>query len=211
MSIQLPPILDFNDQTNTGTLIDTRDGQSYPVVKIGKQIWLAENFRYLPSKDKGDLFDASCVYDNDNSYLEKGYGRLYDWNTAMSIAPEGWKLPSNEDHIELRDFIIKDNNLTVNEVSSYLKSIEGWNTLTSSKDVVNIDKYGFNVKPAGYYNNSYNKGFFSNEGEDASFWSDTTKKDADYWFLSDIMKEYNYYHVTNNESIWLSVRLIKDI
>ena len=40
-----PPILDFNNETNKGTLFDTRDGQSYQVVKIGKQIWLAENFR----------------------------------------------------------------------------------------------------------------------------------------------------------------------
>ena len=35
------------------------------VVKIGKQIWLAENFRYLPSIEKGDKYENSWVFNND--------------------------------------------------------------------------------------------------------------------------------------------------
>jgi uncharacterized protein (TIGR02145 family) len=145
---QLPPILDFNSNTNKGMLFDVRDGQSYKVVRIGKQIWLAENFRYLPSKEKGDTYCNSWVYNNDNSYLDLHYGRLYDWNTAKNIAPEGWKLPSDKDFIELRDFIIKDNNLNAEnkEVGSYLKSVNGWDDQIEP----NNDKYGFNVKPVGF-------------------------------------------------------------
>jgi len=61
----MAPILDFNETLKKGMLFDTRDGQSYPVVKIGKQIWLAENFRYLPSLEKVDKYENSWVFNND--------------------------------------------------------------------------------------------------------------------------------------------------
>ena len=151
MNVQLSPILDFNSNTSKGMLFDTRDGQSYPVVKIGNQIWLAENFRYLPSLEKGDKYDTSYVYKNDNNYLDKGYGRLYDYDTANNIAPEGWRLPSNKDFQELIDFIKKDNDFGYGKdrVGSYLKSVNGWAPCDGIKP--NNDKYGFSAKPAGCY------------------------------------------------------------
>ncbi len=61
----MAPILDFNESLNKGILFDIRDGQSYQVVRINNQIWLAENFRYLPSKEKGDKYENSWVFNND--------------------------------------------------------------------------------------------------------------------------------------------------
>ena len=202
----MAPILDFNESLKKGMLFDTRDGQSYQVVKIGKQIWLAENFRYLPSLEKGDKYCNSWVYNNDNSYLEKGYGRLYDWFTAMSIAPEGWKLPSSEDFNELRDFIIKDNKLGKGsyQAGSYLKSVNGWDPWAGIKP--NNDKYGFNAKPAGYYYND--SSYFNNASCSTSFWS-ATEIGNNCWYLfyfGEGFRDYSHdiYGCTN------SVRLIKD-
>ena len=207
---QLPPILDFNSNTNKGMLFDTRDGQSYPVVKIGSQIWLAENFRYLPSiKDKGDKYENSWVYENNNDYLDLHYGRFYDWDTAKSIAPEGWRLPSNKDFKELRDFIIKDNYLNENgsyKVGIYLKSANGWDPY---KETVNNDKYGFNAKPAGYFNGDN----FCDTKKYGDFWSTTAEKDsnyANYWNLHYTNEGFNRNRgCCNNDGF--SVRLIKDI
>ncbi len=199
-------ILDFSLSTpNNGTLFDTRDGQSYPVVKIGKQIWLAENFRYLPSKEKGDKYDTSCVYENNNDYLDKGYGRLYDWNTAMNIAPEGWRLPNNKDFEELRDFINKDNNLNDSLVGSYLKSVNGWNTY---EGIVNTDKYGFNAKPAGIFDPKDN--FIAN-GNLSSFWSISTNglKKFSYWYLNYSISHFMNLNYNIFEGQEYSVRLIK--
>jgi len=218
--LQMPPILDFNDQTNKGTLFDTRDGQSYPVVKIGNQIWLAENFRYLPSKEKGDPYENSWVYKNNNDYLDLHYGRLYDFNTAMNIAPEGWRLPSNEDFIELIDFIKKDNNLAIafiikdnnlalgkdNQVGSYLKSVNCW------KKSINIlksdnDKYGFNAKPVGYHSNY---GYFYGAGDCAYFWS-ATKYNKGYIGSRGLLSDgEDFNNNRSNKDNGLSVRLIKD-
>jgi len=220
---QLPPILDFNYETNKGTLFDARDGQSYPVVKIGKQIWLAENFRYLPSKEKGDPYCNSWVYDNNNDYLDLHYGRLYDWNTANNIAPEGWRLPSNEDFQELRDFIIKDNNLDYGKTSSgdetssdnilgsYLKSIDGWNISINYQ--ANNDKYGFSAKPAGYYNSSTFK--FGNSRSYGNLWSSSS---GSLWNSTDNNRAYYellhcYFCYISSEikDNGFSVRLIKEI
>jgi uncharacterized protein (TIGR02145 family) len=204
------PILDFSrSDPNKGTLFDTRDGQSYQVVKIGNQIWLAENFRYLPSKEKGDLYENSCVYDNDNNYLDLYYGRLYDWNTANIIAPEGWKLPNNQDFIELKDFINKDNNLVENDfnVGSYLKSVNGWNKSTNIEP--NTDKYGFNAKPAGFFNNESGKFYYSRG--DASFWSTTeiyNSSRVGYWDMNYDCEDFSGGYDVNGNCRF-SVRLIK--
>ena len=203
---ELSSILDFSlSDPNKGMLFDVRDGQSYLVVKIGKQIWLAENFRYLPSKEKGDKYCNSWVYENNNDYLDKGYGRLYDWNTAMSIAPEGWKLPSDEDFQELIDFIIKDNNLGYDgSEGRYLKSIDGWEPC---EEIVNNDKYGFNAKPAGCHSNKR----FYNEGESTYFWNGIMKSNRGYanrWSL--YSHKEGFYSYDNGKYYAYSVRLIKD-
>jgi uncharacterized protein (TIGR02145 family) len=206
MNVQLPPILDFNSNTNKGTLFDTRDGQSYPVIRINNQIWLAENFRYLPSIEKGDLFDTSCVYDNDNSYLEKGYGRLYDYDTANNIAPEGWRLPSNKDFQELKDFIIKDNNLNDSLVGSYLKSINDWNKPTNIGP--NNAKYGFNAKPAGYHSNDY----FNDVNDCTFFWS-VVEYNSGFnsgWYLDYGNGTFSCDISNIRDNDKFSVRLIKD-
>jgi len=213
MNTNLSPILDFNNETNKGMLFDVRDGQSYQVVKIGNQIWLAENFRYLPSIEKGDLYETSYVYKNDNSYLNLHYGRLYDWDTANSIAPEGWKLPSNEDFIELIDFIRKDNNLNdEDEVGSYLKSVNGWDPWAGIKP--NNDKYGFNAKPAGCLNNYGkfdNSGNFNNAGSSAYFWSAAENNSgyANNWLLFYDIGDFNSNGSYDGKYSRLSVRLIK--
>ena len=93
-------------QYSTGQFIDGRDGKIYKTVKIGDQIWLAENFAYLPYVCPADANGCGIwVYGYDGTDVEMAksiaeyqeYGSLYTWHQARVLCPEGWHLPSDEE------------------------------------------------------------------------------------------------------------------
>jgi uncharacterized protein (TIGR02145 family) len=71
------------------SFIDPRDGKKYRAVKIGGKRWMAQNLNY-------DTSNASWCYMKKSSFCDK-YGRLYDWNTAKAVCPDGWRLPTSQE------------------------------------------------------------------------------------------------------------------
>ena len=113
-----------------GTFTDTRDGQTYKTVKIGTQKWMAQNLNYKT--------DSSWCYKNSLSYCKK-YGRLYDWKTAKTVCPKGWKLSSREDWDRL---VATADGEEI--TGKKLKSKNGWDEYGNS-----TDNYGFSALPGG--------------------------------------------------------------
>jgi uncharacterized protein (TIGR02145 family) len=130
-----------------GTFTDTRDGQTYKTVKIGKQAWMARNLNYKPQTGN------SWCYDNKESNCKK-YGRLYDWETAKTVCPTGWALPEYEDWYEL----VATTGGDMRAAGKKLKAKSGWIFSGCNPwDVENCkerggngtDEFGFSALPSG--------------------------------------------------------------
>src|SRR5690554_6654129 len=122
-----------NEETTSGTFIDSRDGNEYNWVQIGDQVWMAENLAYLPSvnmvadgsEDAAGSYYYVYGYDGTNVADAKAtdnyatYGVLYNWTAAMDgeassttnpsgiqgVCPAGWHLPSDAEWTELTDYL----------------------------------------------------------------------------------------------------------
>ena len=68
-----------------GEMTDERDGHVYKTVKIGEQIWMAENLNYAYPKQDSSSDSVSWCYNNEPDSCAK-YGRLYLWSAAMDSA-----------------------------------------------------------------------------------------------------------------------------
>jgi len=98
----------FNSSKSYGSVTDV-DGNTYKTIKIGDQIWMAENLRvthYRNSDAIPNIKDTTqwanqaegawCNYNNTEDLTEIAtYGRLYNWfvtQDTRNVAPAGWRV-----------------------------------------------------------------------------------------------------------------------
>ena len=142
---------------------DNRDGKTYKTVKIGNQWWMAENLAFNTG--------TGCWTTDNNYYNVDKYGYLYNYQTATSVCPNGWHLPSDYEWTQLEEYIIsvdatisKDRNGWTN-MGKLLKSKSGWEHNENG-----TDQFGFNALPAGGHT-SYSS--YGGIGCYARWWSNT--------------------------------------
>lgn len=92
--------------TATGTLTD-KDGNEYHWVRIGNLDWMTENLR-CDAPFYEDVYNPKWTNDfgyglgldgslSDWKQWYADYGNYYTWQEAVDNAPEGWRLPTDED------------------------------------------------------------------------------------------------------------------
>jgi uncharacterized protein (TIGR02145 family) len=182
------------EEKEAANIKDSRDGKTYKTVKIGEQVWMAENLNYNAN--------GSVCYNGEEANCKK-YGRMYNWETAMKACPSGWHLPSNEEWDILTGVAGGENS------ASNLKATNGWDDGGNGND-----KFGFSALPGGGGSppDCGDCEEFGGVGNSGSWWSSTSdNKIATFAYY-----KYIYY---NNEDLsyrkddkgfFYSVRCIKD-
>ena len=161
----------LNPDISYGELLDKRDNQVYRTIVISNHVWTAQNMNYEIVSEESDSETNWCYY-NDPEFCQK-FGRLYTWEAAQEVCPEGWHLPTNEEWFELLGEhacdleTYQDSIILFNCTGKELKAIETWGK-------TNKDPYGFSVVAAGIH---YTDGFHSYK-EFALFWTATKFNDA---------------------------------
>lgn len=171
------------------TLKDLRDGQTYRTVKIGNQVWMAENLDFETEK--------SFCYNDSSKYCDK-YGRLYTWAAAVDACPTGWHLPASAEFDTLFKAVGAQS-----VAGNRLKAATGWNTNLNLGD-----EYGFSALPAG---NRYFDGTYNSEGTNADFWASTEDKDGSNAYAMYLNSDDGGAFLTaQSRNLGKSVRCVKD-
>lgn len=200
-------------------------GKSYGAVKIGKQVWMAENLAY-------DTGSGCWAYEDQDSNIVN-YGRLYTWEVAMDgaasnnsfpgkvqgICPEGWHLPSHAEWDTLGHYV---RSLFLNlypdktdhyaplgndlkGVGTHLKTTVGW-AKNGNMDGNGTDDFGFSGRPGGYTGN----GFFDAEGKTGLWWSSTESSSTYAWYMSLHFDADRFRRMKIKKESGLCVRCVKD-
>ncbi len=183
------------------------------VVIIGDQKWAAANLDVITFRNGDTIPEALtnadwvaagkagkpawCYYNND-TVAGKRLGKLYNWyavNDSRGLAPEGWKIPGNEDWFKLVS------SLGGSQVAGLkMKSTTGWNEGNNG-----TNESGFDGLPGGY---RVENGSFINAGKIGIWWSSAASHSSNafdyYLFMSTGLGRS-----TNQASRGESVRCLK--
>ena len=191
-------IIEEEDEINTpieysGDFTDNRDNNTYKWVRIGNQVWMAENLAFKANGGGCWAYDA-----NTSNVTTHGY--LYDWTAAMSAVPEGWHLPTDAEWLELVDYL--SNNGYTDSEGFALKSTFGW-----FQDGNGDNAFGFNALPSGL-RNAY--GVYMYKGETTMWYSSSEEGNYGAWvwrigYLSSYISSNDYSYARG-----CSVRCIKN-
>jgi uncharacterized protein (TIGR02145 family) len=204
-------------------LTDDRDGQTYSTVEIGDHCWMAENLAYLPVVHSNSEFETQGnnedpgygVYGYDGSDLATAkaasnystYGVLYNWYAVdqVSICPDGWSVPSDDD--------LKELEMELGMTQADADTLNAWRSSGNVGEKLKTSTWGGNNSSgftalAGGIRDTY--GSFGSEGTSAYFWSSSPSGDN---ALRRLLYSSNVgvSRHARNRAFGLSVRCLRDI
>ncbi len=196
------------------TLTDI-DGNSYRTVRIGTQVWMAENLRVTHYRN-GDSVPvvtdhaewsklttgACCSYENDDAQVAE-LGLLYNWFAVgdnRQIAPAGWHVPTDSEWQILAECLGG-----IAEAGGKLKETGIGHWISPNTGATN--EYGWAARPGGDRSGS---GHFYDIGDNGYFWSSSTDSGDHVLSRGTRFEDATLLRYRSDREDGLSVRCVKD-
>jgi len=209
------------------------DGNTYIVVQIGEQCWMAENLKTTNYNDLTPIPNLTVNSDwanttsgaycwHNNSISNKDiYGALYNWYAVETgkLCPQGWHVPTNAEWIILANYIGTNGGRKLKSCRTENHPLGGACNVTQIPYWIfhatnyGTDDYGFAGLPGGSRNNS---GVFPTSTLGplyrGNYWS-STEHSADYALFRYLFHSANILEFPTNgyyKKGGYSVRCIKN-
>ena len=186
---------------------------NFKKVKIGSQIWMAENMNVSTFRNEETIPMAQteeewkragkkkqpawCYYENDKRNGDH-YGKLYNYfalNDSRGFPPKGWHIPTDADWKKLEKFLGENPGFK-------MKSINGWFDKGNG-----TNESGFSGFPGGYRSSN---GIFYFKGENGYWWIYNKTKSNDA-VCCNLNLKYNFLiRRSVTKETGFSVRCVKD-
>ncbi len=205
------------------------DGNVYPTVVIGSQVWMAENLkvtRYqngdtIPNVTQSLVWDymvigARCYYDNDSAAYSATYGALYNWYAMVDerqICPAGWHVSTDHEWNVLALYLDPTVDTLVNgswsgtDIGGQLKEVGTVHWNAPNEGATNSS--GFTALPAGQ---RYGENHYRHFNEEGLWWTSSPGNSAAHgWYRSvhylfALIKRLTYFKDTG-----MSCRCVSDL
>jgi len=200
------------------------EGNVYQTVKIGTQVWMAENLKTTKYNDDASIpnvtenadwialtTDAYCWAQNNEATYKPLYGALYNWFAIETgkLCPTGWHVPTDAEYITMEVSIgmtqvdASGTGFRGTDQGKLMKSTTGW---AEGQNGTNTS--GFTALPAGY--RAYGTGIFEGLGLITYWWSSTaTDQDIAVYRRLDGDSD-QVYRLGTYKRAGKSVRCVKD-
>lgn len=202
------------------------DGNVYKTVRIGNQLWMAENLkvtRYrngdvIPSVIDDSLWGqlvtgAYSHYDNNSNNVEL-FGLLYNFyvvSDERNIAPLGWHVPTDKEWKELEMYL----GMSQNEADQHFgrgtdeggKLKQADTLIWQSPNTGATNEIEFTALPCG---NRKTSGYFKNINKVAYFWSSSEYGSLFAWFRYLAYNRSDIFRFNLQKQYGYSIRFIKD-
>lgn len=206
---------DNKDEEFPATVTDI-DGNIYQTVKIGSQLWMADNLRVTHYRDgsvipnitdngawSGLTSGARCYYNNDSASHDAVYGVLYNGyaiTDSRNMAPEGWHVATSDDWDELKTALGG-----TAEIGGKLKEEGTTHWITPNTGATNETHFG--ALPGGLRNET---GTYSNLASSGYWWAPDEGTGDNLWIRSLYCNELKIFTYSFSKKKAFSVRCVKD-
>ena len=135
-------VLQFIASVAIAATISDKDGNKYKTIKIGKQHWMAEDYRF-------EHYNSQCAIrgDNPDDCIRAYAIYMMSDKAVRELCPTGWRLPTKDDFIELKNFLTPNNLSDMSEKQKRHAKAKMSSQLRSTVWENGEDSYGFNAIP----------------------------------------------------------------